>query len=137
MEEYEGSSLGVTYGTVVISDVSDSDSDSESEEQFYIYEEEKSHVTVAEKEENEGENKTEENDSKEEDLPVCPICLEGLIDKTRGKPDSCNHEFCIDCLLRWASSKNTCPMDRSVFNTVTAYNTYNEAIFETRFDFGK
>ncbi|ELV10700.1 Protein SCAF11 [Tupaia chinensis] len=32
----------------------------------------------------------------------CPICLNCLLEKEVGFPDSCNHVFCVTCILKWA-----------------------------------
>lgn len=32
----------------------------------------------------------------------CPICLNCLLEKEVGFPESCNHVFCMTCILKWA-----------------------------------
>uniref|UniRef100_A0A5F9CH16 SR-related CTD associated factor 11 n=1 Tax=Oryctolagus cuniculus TaxID=9986 RepID=A0A5F9CH16_RABIT len=32
----------------------------------------------------------------------CPICLNCLLEKEVGFPESCNHVFCMACILKWA-----------------------------------
>lgn len=32
----------------------------------------------------------------------CPICLNYLLEKEVGFPESCNHVFCMTCILKWA-----------------------------------
>uniref|UniRef100_A0A8C8UK44 Zinc finger C3HC4 RING-type domain-containing protein n=1 Tax=Peromyscus maniculatus bairdii TaxID=230844 RepID=A0A8C8UK44_PERMB len=32
----------------------------------------------------------------------CPICLSCLLGKEVGFPESCNHVFCMTCILKWA-----------------------------------
>jgi hypothetical protein len=46
----------------------------------------------------------------------CPICFEE-IKVLESKKTKCNHEFHSACLTRWLSSKNTCPMCRSVLES--------------------
>lgn len=47
---------------------------------------------------------------------TCGICY-SLIE-IRGKIDSCDHEFCAQCIERWAQTQNTCPMCVKRFSTL-------------------
>ena len=52
---------------------------------------------------------------------TCGICL-GYIE-FQGLLDNCEHAFCYDCILRWASvnskqTENTCPLCRTRFTLV-------------------
>lgn len=46
----------------------------------------------------------------------CGICFEDL--KTQGEIDSCNHNFCFDCIKKWSDSSNTCPVCRKRFSNI-------------------
>ncbi|XP_032732860.1 protein SCAF11 isoform X4 [Lontra canadensis] len=48
----------------------------------------------------------------------CPICLNCLLEKEVGFPESCNHVFCITCILKWAEILASCPVDRKPFQAV-------------------
>ncbi|CAO2601160.1 Protein SCAF11 [Lemmus lemmus] len=48
----------------------------------------------------------------------CPICLSCLLGKEVGFPESCNHVFCLTCILKWAEILTTCPIDRKPFQAV-------------------
>ena len=44
----------------------------------------------------------DESSSGDEDSPQCPICLARLKSQDMGTPDTCDHTFCLDCLLEWS-----------------------------------
>ncbi|XP_024431511.2 protein SCAF11 isoform X2 [Desmodus rotundus] len=48
----------------------------------------------------------------------CPICLNCLLEKEVGFPESCNHVFCMTCILKWAETLASCPIDRKPFQAV-------------------
>ncbi|KAI5760758.1 SCAF11 [Gulo gulo luscus] len=48
----------------------------------------------------------------------CPICLNCLLEKEVGFPESCNHVFCMTCILKWAEILASCPVDRKPFQAV-------------------
>ncbi|XP_049984599.1 protein SCAF11 isoform X2 [Alexandromys fortis] len=48
----------------------------------------------------------------------CPICLSCLLGKEVGFPESCNHVFCLTCILKWAEILASCPIDRKPFQAV-------------------
>lgn len=48
----------------------------------------------------------------------CPICLSCLLGKEVGFPESCNHVFCMACILKWAEILASCPIDRKPFQAV-------------------
>jgi PHD and RING finger domain-containing protein 1 len=33
---------------------------------------------------------------------VCPICLCSFKNQESGKPNVCEHKFCLECLLEWS-----------------------------------
>ncbi|XP_073079273.1 protein SCAF11 isoform X5 [Manis javanica] len=52
----------------------------------------------------------------------CPICLNCLLEKEVGFPESCNHVFCMTCILKWAETLASCPIDRKPFQAVFKLN---------------
>jgi PHD and RING finger domain-containing protein 1 len=52
------------------------------------------------------------------DSEKCPICLTTLKAQEVGKPDTCDHLFCMGCLEQWSVNANTCPVDRKRFNVI-------------------
>ncbi|KAJ3596265.1 hypothetical protein NHX12_002674 [Muraenolepis orangiensis] len=56
--------------------------------------------------------------SSDEDAETCPICLNSFGSQPVATPESCEHYFCLDCLLLWSKNANSCPVDRIVFNSI-------------------
>ncbi|XP_070644670.1 protein SCAF11 isoform X3 [Bos indicus] len=52
----------------------------------------------------------------------CPICLSCLLEKEIGFPESCNHVFCLTCILKWAETLPSCPIDRKPFQAVVKFS---------------
>ncbi|XP_053411574.1 protein SCAF11 isoform X2 [Nycticebus coucang] len=52
----------------------------------------------------------------------CPICLNCLVEKEVGFPESCNHVFCMTCILKWAETLASCPIDRKPFQAVFKFS---------------
>ncbi|XP_047404507.1 protein SCAF11 isoform X1 [Sciurus carolinensis] len=52
----------------------------------------------------------------------CPICLNCLLEKEVGFPESCNHVFCVTCILKWAETLASCPIDRKPFQAVFKFS---------------
>ena len=48
---------------------------------------------------------SQESDSDGEDLPTCPICLDKLRRQDIGSPESCDHQFCMECIVEWSKVK--------------------------------
>ena len=49
-----------------------------------------------------------------EEQDVCPICLE--VPNIRGIMSSCDHTCCFDCILKWSSQTNKCPVCKRRFS---------------------
>lgn len=47
----------------------------------------------------------------DEESNICPICL-SLISTLKGRPNSCNHVFCYECINLWFQSSSICPICR-------------------------
>lgn len=54
----------------------------------------------------------------------CPICLIKFVEQEVGVPGCCEHNFCATCIVKWADSSTTCPVDRLAFTTVTVMRRY-------------
>ncbi|XP_057556968.1 protein SCAF11 isoform X4 [Hippopotamus amphibius kiboko] len=52
----------------------------------------------------------------------CPICLSCLLEKEIGFPESCNHVFCLTCILKWTETLASCPIDRKPFQAVFKFS---------------
>ena len=35
----------------------------------------------------------------------CPICLARIADQDIGTPESCDHDFCLECIVEWSKVK--------------------------------
>ena len=51
----------------------------------------------------------------------CPVCFEcpdslGNVATING----CSHQFCVDCISRWARIKSVCPLCKKVFETISS-----------------
>ena len=40
--------------------------------------------------------------SDDADCDRCPICLARMRDQDVGTPESCDHNFCLECIQEWA-----------------------------------
>lgn len=58
----------------------------------------------------------------------CPICLNYLLEKEVGFPESCNHVFCMTCILKWAETLASCPIDRKPFQAVFKFSALEGCI---------
>lgn len=59
-----------------------------------------------------------DTDSSDEQVEKCPICLLPFRRQELGTPSSCEHCFCLDCLIEWSKNINTCPVDRQTFTVI-------------------
>ena len=55
-----------------------------------------------------------ESDASDGTSDKCPICLCKFQAQDLGNPESCDHCFCLECILEWSNNVNTCPIDRLV-----------------------
>ncbi|XP_066225119.1 protein SCAF11 isoform X2 [Saccopteryx leptura] len=58
----------------------------------------------------------------------CPICLNCLLEKEVGFPESCNHVFCMTCILKWAETLASCPIDRKPFQAVFKVSALEDCV---------
>ncbi|XP_037306870.2 PHD and RING finger domain-containing protein 1 [Pungitius pungitius] len=146
-------SKGKRTAVWVISDDSDSgeseegESDSGEEEEGHLDgeeddDDEEEDEEEEEEEEEEEDDGVEEGDAKAEDgafggIPIdltemssdedaekCPICLNSFSSQPVATPESCEHYFCLDCILAWAKNANSCPVDRIAFNSIYLRKCY-------------
>ncbi|KAI1883808.1 hypothetical protein AGOR_G00235560 [Albula goreensis] len=48
----------------------------------------------------------------------CPICLTPLDPQDQATPESCDHLFCLRCILTWGQTVPSCPVDRRPFSVI-------------------
>ncbi|XP_029362729.1 PHD and RING finger domain-containing protein 1-like [Echeneis naucrates] len=48
----------------------------------------------------------------------CLICLSLFEQQTVASPENCLHVFCLQCILLWSQTANTCPVDRISFTFI-------------------
>lgn len=58
------------------------------------------------------------SDSSEGNSDKCSICLLRFTNQEVGTPQSCEHIFCLDCIMEWSKNVNTCPVDRMRFDSI-------------------
>ena len=49
---------------------------------------------------------------------TCPICME-ILGKTNICTTKCGHQFCLKCMLKHTSTKDNCPLCRTLIDGVT------------------
>lgn len=65
----------------------------------------------------ESESESDDSSSVESSGDPCPICL-GRMKGEIGSPETCDHTFCLECILEWSKTNNSCPQDRIPFLVV-------------------
>ncbi|CAI5977358.1 unnamed protein product [Closterium sp. NIES-64] len=65
-----------------------------------------------------------------DDSNVCAICHEGIILQETGFIKGCDHSYCVNCILQWASYKTHpwCPQCRLPFSSLYLYKTLNGSV---------
>ncbi|XP_058883496.1 protein SCAF11-like isoform X3 [Acipenser ruthenus] len=53
-----------------------------------------------------------------EEVDRCPICLNLLLQQELALPENCCHVFCLSCILKWAETVTSCPIDRKPFQAI-------------------
>ncbi|XP_063252657.1 protein SCAF11 [Prinia subflava] len=59
---------------------------------------------------------------------TCPICLNCLLEQEIGFPENCSHTFCMTCILKWAETQASCPIDRRPFQAVCRLDSLDKQI---------
>lgn len=59
-----------------------------------------------------------ESDNSDGQSEKCPICLLPFRKQEIATPSSCEHCFCLECILEWSKNINTCPVDRQTFTVI-------------------
>ncbi|XP_047448802.1 PHD and RING finger domain-containing protein 1-like [Mugil cephalus] len=52
------------------------------------------------------------------DSDKCYICLSPFETQTVASLENCQHVFCLECILQWSRTANTCPIDRLSFTFI-------------------
>lgn len=63
-----------------------------------------------------------DTDTSDDQVEKCPICLLPFRKQQLGTPSSCEHCFCLECLIEWSKNINTCPVDRQTFTAIHVRN---------------
>ena len=45
---------------------------------------------------------SESGSDDDDEVDKCPVCLRSLRDQDIGMPESCDHDFCLDCIVEWS-----------------------------------
>lgn len=45
-------------------------------------------------------------------------------------PESCDHTFCLDCILEWSKKVNTCPVDRQEYRLILVREHLNGKVIK-------
>ncbi|CAL1606386.1 unnamed protein product [Knipowitschia caucasica] len=48
----------------------------------------------------------------------CYICLGPFEEQSVGSLEKCQHQFCLECIVQWSKTSNTCPVDRTDFTEI-------------------
>ena len=72
-----------------------------------------------------------EENASDENVESCPICLNGLRDQDVGTPESCDHIFCLECIVEWSKVLMHCrTLLRYIVNWCFAsFNMFNTIFF--------
>ncbi|XP_006814886.1 uncharacterized protein LOC102808707 [Saccoglossus kowalevskii] len=98
--------------------------DIESDEEGSSEEEEED---VVDEEEEDDDAHECSNDEEEK----CPVCLNSFDEQDVGTPESCDHTFCLECILEWSKNVNTCPVDRQIFRSILVRHSYHSDVVRT------
>lgn len=60
------------------------------------------------------------------EVQECPVCYTSLDNIQTGRPEGCEHRFCLFCIQTWAGDHNTCPVDRQEFGGIEVFNEQGE-----------
>ena len=70
------------------------------------------------------ENEKDEKENKEESTNIkCTICLENI--NNPAKLDTCEHEFCTNCIKHWSTLSSECPLCKLNFHNIIFYDEKN------------
>lgn len=74
-----------------------------------------------------------DSDSGDGDSEKCPICLLAFKKQEIANPETCDHCFCLECLIEWSNNVNTCPVDRKTFTLINVRNKFGGKVRITIF----
>ncbi|KAM3616974.1 uncharacterized protein V6R79_000388 [Siganus canaliculatus] len=58
------------------------------------------------------------NQEESSDSEKCYICLNSFDKQAVASLENCLHLFCLECILQWSQTANTCPVDRIPFTCI-------------------
>nr|XP_033814679.1 protein SCAF11 isoform X2 [Geotrypetes seraphini] len=58
----------------------------------------------------------------------CLICFDCLLEQEVGFLENCCHVFCLSCILKWAKTVASCPIDRKPFQAVYKFGVSQEFV---------
>lgn len=61
----------------------------------------------------------------------CPICLESDFDVV-GAIDSCDHEYCADCISSWSEKSDACPLCKQTYTTIKNVDAKSRKTMSTK-----
>lgn len=53
----------------------------------------------------------------------CPICLNRIEKEDICRPNHCSHMFCLKCIKEWSKVKETCPVCRTLYESIILKTT--------------
>ncbi|XP_077994386.1 uncharacterized protein LOC144448107 [Glandiceps talaboti] len=110
----------------------ESDDDNEEEEGEDDSEDDSEDDDDDDEEDDDNEDEENEEDETHECSDVetekCPVCLNPFEEQDVGTPESCDHTFCLECILEWSKNVNTCPVDRQLFRSILVRHSYHGTV---------
>lgn len=64
------------------------------------------------------------DENSDESAEHCSICWLPFKEQEVAVPTTCDHSFCLKCILKWSGRSNTCPVDRLTFNMIDVHQNY-------------
>ncbi|XP_060068757.1 uncharacterized protein LOC132548874 [Ylistrum balloti] len=112
------------------SDDEDEEDDGEEEDEEEVGEE---WETDEEEDEEDGEDESQEastllesdSDGEGENCPVLSVLQTEFVNIL----ETCDHNFCLECIQEWSNNVNTCPVDRQVFHLIFAKHAGEDKVF--------
>lgn len=54
-----------------------------------------------------------------------------------GRPETCDHKFCAQCIHEWSKNVQTCPIDRIEFESIVVFKSYEDQTFTRKIQVDK
>ena len=90
------------------------------------------------KNENEENNQIKEqtsisiNNNEDQNTIKCTICLENINNNNIAKLDTCEHEFCKNCIKHWSNLSSECPICKVNYHNIIYYDEKNNKTEEKK-----